>query len=101
PCPVVDRPSSTAVSRRKDPATFEYGGARFTRSFAAVSCAALPEKLFWPQAAYPVCQFNNPGADTVSTGRRSVTFEPPVGRAATVTVRRGEITCVVGGRFRI
>lgn len=95
-CPIVDRPSLAATSRRGPPMTFQYGGASFTRSFAAVSCAAIPENLLWPRASYPVCRFNNPGAITVSAGTRRVTFEPPIGRGATVTVRGGQVTCVVG-----
>jgi hypothetical protein len=98
-CRIVDRPSRTAVSPRKPPITFRYHGVVFTRSFAAASCAPVAETPLWPRETYPVCQFNNPGAITVVAEGRRVVFEPPAGRHATVTVRHGEIRCVVGGTF--
>lgn len=101
PCPQVDRPSSRALSRHRPPMTFTYGEASFTRSFAAVDCAAVPKSAYWPREAYRVCQFNNPGAITVLTAAGRHTFEPPPGARATVTVRDGAVICVVGGSFNL
>jgi hypothetical protein len=98
PCPVVDKPSRLAI-RRKRPMTMQYGGATFTRSFAAVSCGAVPINPYWPSENYYVCRFNNPGAVVVQAAGRRVTFEPPVGEPATITVRRGQVSCAVAGGF--
>lgn len=102
PCPVVDKPSSNAVSHRRNrlPKTFTYGGATFTRSFGAVSCAGFPEPGLGKRVTYPVCQFNNPGAVTVETDDGAkVIFQPEVGRPATVTVHHGRAACVQAGWF--
>lgn len=99
-CDRVDRPAAWATSHRRDPIRFTYGGATFTRQFAAVSCAAVPKSWWWPQESYAVCMFANPGAVTVGTIDGPVTFQPPYGQPATVTVRDGQASCVVGGRFR-
>ena len=101
PCEVVDQPASWATNHRKGPMRFTYGGATFTRQFAAVSCAAVPETWWWPRNSYRVCMFNNPGAVTVTTIDGPVTFQPPYGQRATVTVRDGLASCVVGGRFNL
>ena len=99
PCPVVDQPSALATRHGKPPMTVAYGGAVFTRAFAAASCGAVPLNPFWPSENAYVCRFNNPGAVTVRTPGGRVVFEPPVGHPATVTVRRGQVSCVVAGAF--
>ena len=99
PCPVVAKPSPLATRRHKPPVTFPYHEASFTRSFGAASCGSVPESSIWPSESYRVCRFNNPGAVVVRTGGRAVVFEPGVGRPATVTVRRGQTSCVIGGWF--
>jgi hypothetical protein len=98
PCPVVAKPGPMAVGRKK-PRTFEYGGVSFTRSFGAVSCVSIPEDGLSTRENYRVCQFNNPGAVTVEMDGGTTVFQPPVGRRATVTVRHGRASCVVGGWF--
>ncbi|MEO8113080.1 MAG: hypothetical protein ABI655_01780 [Phenylobacterium sp.] len=98
PCQVVAQ-APTSVVGRKPPLTFQYGGVTFSRAFAAANCQALPEDTLFTRESFPVCQFNNPGAVTVTAGGRSVIFQPPVGRRATVTVRHGAPSCVVGGWF--
>lgn len=98
-CQQVETPASWAVSKRKPPKEFEYRGIHFERSFAAVSCAAVPERGLLTRANYAVCQFNNPGLVRVSAAGRNYAFQPPAGHRATVTVRESEVSCVVGGRF--
>jgi hypothetical protein len=99
-CPVVAKPSKAAMSRR-GVMTHRYGDVTFARSFAAVSCAAFPEPGWrWKRRVYRVCQFNNPGAVTVTTARGRTMFEATPGRPITITVRDGRATCVVGGWFR-
>lgn len=98
PCPVIAQ-LTPALIGRKPPRTFRYGSAAFTRSFGAVYCAAIPELGLWKRESYRVCQFNNPGAVTVDLGGERTIFRPPPGRRATVTVRKGRASCVVGGWF--
>jgi hypothetical protein len=98
-CPTVAAPSPVATRRHKRPVTFQYYEASFTRSFGGVSCGSVPESSIWPSENYRVCRFNNPGAVVVRTAGRAVVFEPGVGRPATVTVRRGQASCVIGGWF--
>ena len=98
-CPVVSAPSPAATRHHKPPTTFWYGEARFTRSFGGATCGSVPENPWWPSQNYRVCRFNNPGAVTVLTQGRKTVFEPPVGNPATVTVRGGQASCVIGGWF--
>ena len=100
-CPVVATPSPAATRHHKPPTTFWYGDVRFTRSFGGAECGAVPENPFWPSTNYRVCRFNNPGAVTVYSRGRTTVFQPPVGNPATVTVRRGQASCVIGGWFQI
>lgn len=100
PCAEVAAPSRLATRRHKPPMTFWYGPVRFTRSFGAADCGAVPENPLWPSTNYRVCRFNNPGAVVILAEGRKVVFEPGLGLPATVTVRRGVATCVVGGGFQ-
>ncbi|MBL8772298.1 MAG: hypothetical protein JNK30_13030 [Phenylobacterium sp.] len=99
PCDIVETPASWATNHRSAPRQFSYGGHQITRQFAAVSCAAVPERWWWPGESYHVCMFNNPGAVTVSTVDGPVTFQPPYGQRATIRMQDGKASCVVGGRF--
>lgn len=99
PCPVVERPARAAVGS-KPPRDFVFNGLTFRRHFGHVSCQAFREDGLFPTGHYSVCQFSGPGAVHVIGKGRRVVFQPGVGRKATVTVRRGEATCVVGGWFR-
>ena len=99
-CPTVEAIAPWARGR-KPPLTHRYGGATFSRSFAAVSCAAIPKAGLWSRGRDYVCQFNNPGAVIVQTDGARVIFQPPVGQRATVSIRDGSASCVVGGRFNL
>lgn len=99
PCPVVVAPARSVVGS-KAPRDFTYNGAIFARHFGHVSCVAFREDGLFASGSYSVCQFSGPGAVHVTAGGRTVVFQPGVGRPATVTVRRGEASCVVAGWFR-
>src|SRR5688500_20302291 len=99
PCPVVQTPASWAVSHRRPPKVVDYRGVRFTRAFAAISCAAVPEAGLWSAGSYTGCQFNNPGSVGVTAAGRTTIFQPPAGSRITVTVRDDRVSCVVGGNF--
>lgn len=98
PCPVVAEPQGEVVGH-KPPRTFVYNRIAFTRHLGDASCAAFREDGFLARDNYSVCQFSGPGAVTVETAGRKVSFQPGAGRRATVTVRRGEATCVMAGWF--
>lgn len=98
-CPVVTdltRPPFGARGAQ----TFDYGGIAFSRRYGHVACVAPAEGLLWDQQVYRVCQFSAPMTVGVSAGGQRWLFKPGVGRPATVTVRRGQVSCVVGGWFR-
>jgi hypothetical protein len=100
PCPIVTRPSRIAIGP-KPPMVFQYHGAVFSRSFGAVYCAAVPISALWPQQSYAVCQFNNPGAVTVSTSHGRVVFEAQPGQHTTISLRSGAVRCVMAGWFNL
>jgi hypothetical protein len=98
-CPVVAKPSPVATSRR-GVQIHRYGDISYARAFGAVSCAAFQEPGWrWERRLYRVCQFNNPGAVTVTTARGATTYEARPAQTVTVTVRDGRASCVVGGWF--
>lgn len=98
PCPVVKRPDWIVVGS-KPPKAFEYGGIGFARHFGHVSCVAWRENGMFDPDIYRVCQFNAPGAVTVASGGRTISYQPGFGRRATVSIRRGQPSCVMGGWF--
>ena len=96
-CPTV---SPAAELGPKGPRTFSYGGAQFSRRFGHASCAAPQDGGLIPGEIFHVCQFNGPAALAVATPQGVTYFKPGVGRPATVTIRSGKASCVVGGWFR-
>jgi hypothetical protein len=98
PCPPPAPPPIHPVRSRGDQ-VFEYGEVQFSRQSGAVNCAAVPDGGFFTQKTYRVCQFTAPGKIGVATAGLRAAFEPG-NRPATVTVRHGAATCVLGGWFR-
>ncbi|WP_372784392.1 hypothetical protein [Phenylobacterium sp.] len=98
-CPIVAKPDRAVVGRRS-PQFFEYQGIRFGRQSGEVSCVAPPEGHPLDPKSYAVCQFPAPVMVSVDTGQHTVIFQPGLGRRATVTVRRGEVSCVLAGWFK-
>jgi hypothetical protein len=96
-CPIVPA-ISIAAQGAKPPPPFVFQGVAYAFQIGDVFCEAVPEGYF-KRGTYPVCQFDAPGAVEVTTGGGKVIFEPGVGHHATVTVRRGKTSCVVGGWF--
>ena len=97
-CPVAAAPTPSA-SERRPLKVFEYGGASFSRKFGHVSCVAPREGGLFTRTTYRVCQFTAPALIGVVTADRTVFYATGVGRKATVTVRGGEPSCVIGGWF--
>lgn len=99
-CPVVQQPERRVVGTKRKPRTHTFQGVTFTRWFGHVSCLTLPEGGLFNDRRYPVCQFSGPGAVSVTTGGRTVIFQPGVAKRATVKVLGGQPSCVVAGWFR-
>jgi len=96
-CPVVPQ-ISRAATGFKPPPPFVYQHVGFAYQIGDVSCEAVPEGLF-NGATHPVCQFDAPAAIKVTYAGRTTIFEPGVGHRATVSVRDGKVSCVIGGWF--
>ena len=98
-CPVVAKPDRAVVGRRS-PQFFTYQGIRFGRQSGEVSCVAPPEGNPLDPKSYTVCQFPIPAMVSVDAGAGPLIFQPGPGRPVTVTVRRGKVSCVMGGWFK-
>jgi len=96
-CPVLQGPPPwTTTARPRPPRTFSYGEATFTRQHGHASCAGFRRD----GAVYRICQFNAPAVLIVTTPRGTAAYRPGSARAATVTIRDGRASCVLGGWFR-
>lgn len=99
PCPQVARPSRAVVGSKPAKA-FAYGGVGFARHFGHASCVAWRQGAPFRPEILRVCQFNAPGAVTVSIKGRTTSYQTGVSKPATVTIRDGTATCVAAGWFR-
>lgn len=97
PCPTL-APGPDVFGPR-GPRTFVFGEAALSRRLGHASCVAKTEAGLFTQATYSVCQFTGPAQIAVRTRGRTTWFAPGYGRRATVTIRRGEVSCVLGGWF--
>jgi hypothetical protein len=95
PCPLA----YGVTPYRKPPKAFSYQGVHFTRQYGNVNCVVIPDAGPFSSAHHPVCQFSGPARITVAIGQRSYAYEPDIGRKATISIRRGEPSCVIGGWF--
>ncbi len=100
----IDGPACEAPAEpirfHRAPRVFTYRGIDFKRYYGNVNGIVAPEGNILSNAGHTVCQFSSPGAVSVTTGGRTVTYEPGFGYPATVSIRNGEASCVVGGWFR-
>jgi hypothetical protein len=96
PCPAPTHRWEEIVLSRQ-PHSFRYGGADFAHPFGAADCVSVPEGWFISNKAFAVCQFTAPIMVSVTKDGRTTLFEPGPGRHATIRLRRGRVTCVVGG----
>jgi hypothetical protein len=100
PCPIAMH-SWREIAFSRQPHQFEYKPMRLAHLFGGANCAEVPNGGFLTRRAYQVCQFTEPALLAVSTGGRTVTFEPGYGRRATVSLRDGKLACVLGGWFTL
>jgi hypothetical protein len=98
PCPPLTPAGSLSAWF---PREFTYEGVSFERRFGHVMCVAPPKTGFINPEVYSVCQFTGPDTIRVTTAGKAVAFKPGVGQPATVTVRGGRVSCVLGGWFRL
>lgn len=98
PCPRLPKPGLDVFGPR-GAKTFAFGEAVLSRRLGHASCVAKTEAGLFTQATYTVCQFTGPAQIAVRTSQGTAWFEPGYGRRATVTIRRGEASCALGGWF--
>jgi hypothetical protein len=98
PCPLATH-SWESIALRRAPREFDSGGMHLAHPFGGADCSPVPED-YVSHRAYSVCQFTEPVMIAVTTGGRTVLFEPGFGHPATVKFRDGEVTCVLAGWFR-
>jgi hypothetical protein len=96
-CPIATH-SWQSVAMRRSPHEFDYGGMHLAHPFGAADCSPVPEDYFTGKA-HSVCQFTEPVMIAVTAGGRTTLFEPGYGHRATVKLRNGHVTCVLGGWF--
>ena len=96
PCPAPAEP----MRFNRKPLEFDYRGVHFTRRYGGVNCVVVPDGGIFSKGGHTACQFSSPAQVTVTMGGRTILYEPGIGHPATVTLRGGQPTCVVGGWFR-
>lgn len=99
PCPGAIH-SWREIARYRQPRHFKYGGVTFGHLFGAADCASVPHGSAFSQQPDYVCQFTEPVLLTIDiAGGRSFVYEPGWRRRATVALRGGRLSCVLGGWF--
>jgi hypothetical protein len=73
-----------------------FGGVGFARQHGATQCSDIAADGGRGYGSFPVCQFDHPGVLEVSTRRGLYRFRAGIMNPATVSVRDGIPTCVVG-----
>jgi hypothetical protein len=99
PCPPATH-SWGEIALSRQPRVVDYGGMHIAHLFGGADCSPVPEDYF-SSKAYSVCQFTAPVMLAVTAAGRTTLFEPGYGRRATVTLRHGSLTCVLGGWFTL
>jgi hypothetical protein len=98
PCPIATR-GLEAVTLKRKPQTFDYSHMHIVHAFGGANCSPVPED-YLSNRAYTVCQFTAPVMIEVTAAGRTVLYEPGYGRPATVKLRNGKLSCVLGGWYR-
>lgn len=99
PCPVLDK---AAFEAQPFPAAqqFQIFDMTFWRSSSLASCAAVLDNAGKGPGLVPTCQFSAPRLVRVQTAKGDYYFAPGLGHAATVTVRGGVPSCVLGSSIK-
>jgi hypothetical protein len=96
PCPQISRDWFTRL-QIEHPAPFAFEGIRGVMAHGGVSCTTLDYADGRKTPPFPVCQFSAPFAVALKTAKGDVYVEPGVGRQVSVTLRGGDLRCLVGG----
>jgi len=89
--------SAVAAQGRGLRYTFDFNGARFSRSFGNGDCDVAAAKGGLGLGTYDVCEFTSPAVLYVKTARGEFYFLPGIGRKATVMTPNGIARCVMAG----
>jgi hypothetical protein len=95
-CPMATH-AWAQVAGTRTPHQVAYAKTAYRYVFGAADCTSVPDGRFITMDAYYVCQFTRPLMLEVTAAGRTVRYEPGWGRRATVSIRRGQPNCVIGG----
>lgn len=95
PCPAITAPwwRTLAIAQ---PQRFGFEGVAGVRAHGDVSCVEVDSDHGRAVKPFPVCQFTAPFAIRLQTSRGPIYLEPGVGQPAVISLRDGEVRCVVG-----
>jgi hypothetical protein len=96
PCPPISR-DWFARLQIEHPTPFAFQGIAGVMAHGGVSCTTIDYADGRRTAPFPVCQFSAPFAVMLKTPRGDLYVEPGVGRQVSVTLRGGDLRCLVGG----
>lgn len=85
-------------SLRRLPQATPYDEALYRRMGGVMTCTHLIDGTGKARVRYPVCRFSAPDYLVVSQGGRNRYYDLTGARSASVTVRNGEIRCIVTRR---
>jgi len=97
-CPEISEAEFAAKGLKARQGTV-YEGVTFYRQFGHVECTGLRYGGGWSQTVYPVCQFTSPKGLKVSAPHGDHYFEVGAGQPATVSVKDGQVRCVLAANF--
>jgi hypothetical protein len=98
PCPAVTAKwvQELALEQRTQ---IDFEGVDGFMANGAVSCVEVDYFAGRQTRPYPVCQFSAPFVLGLRVGGRPAYFEPGIGRPATVSLRNGRLSCVIGAKL--
>jgi hypothetical protein len=96
-CPRISE-AQFLSGRKKGPQGFDYEGVGFYRRAGNAECASVYEDGGRSDRFFPVCEFTKPQELLIRTAAGDHYFALGPRQPATVTVRRGQPHCVLGGR---
>lgn len=99
PCAPLD-PTVFRGLRRYPQAT-PYDETLYRRAGGTMTCTHLVDRIDGAKVRYPICKFNAPDYLLVSQGGRDQFYDLTGARAASVTVVKNEVRCVVIPPFKM
>jgi hypothetical protein len=100
PCPEI--PAQAFQARRlQAPEAFGFRGVTFFHRFGHASCRMIRYGGGRGIGDYPVCQFTGPATLAVTADGQTSYYDLGVGQPATVSVRHGEVQCVMASHFSV